>query len=107
MADETRPYRLCEACGQVDDHPRHVIATAPGEGATPPEMAEKALREAAEKGYDLSTLLQQLRDDQLLERHMDCCAAAGCDVCAEQLSVADDDNHGLALAKALAPKDVD
>jgi hypothetical protein len=102
---DTRPFRLCEACGQVDDHPRHVVATAPGDGATPPELAEKALNEAAEAGYPLQALLLQLRDDAVLEKHMDCCAADGCETCAEQLSVAGDDNHGLALAKALSPKD--
>lgn len=105
MADN-RPVRLCESCLQVDDHPRHVLATAPGEGATPPDVAERALREAVDAGHDLSALLVQLRDDTLLEKHMDCCAADGCSICAEQLKAAGDDNHGLALAKALAPKDI-
>jgi hypothetical protein len=101
-----RPYRLCESCHKVDNHPRHVVATAPGDGVTPADVMATALKEASEKGYDLTALLEQARDDQLLEKHMDCCAADGCSVCAEQLEAAGKDNHGLALAKALAPKDV-
>jgi hypothetical protein len=106
MAD--RPYRLCESCHQVDDHPRHVLATAPGEGRTPDDVMAKALNAAGEAGYDLTALLEQARDDQLLAKHLDCCAADGCSVCAEVLAgVSEKENHGLALAKALAPKDAD
>lgn len=38
-----RPLRFCEACKQVDDHPRHTLDGKP--------------------------------------RHLDCCAAEGCEVC--------------------------
>lgn len=104
---ETRPYRLCESCHQVDDHPRHTLVTAPGEGATDPDVMSKALSDAAAAGYDLTGLLAQAQDNSRLDKHMDCCAAEGCDVCTESLSdVSAEENHGLALAKALAPKDV-
>jgi hypothetical protein len=107
MSDEKRPVRLCESCLQVDDHPRHVLVTTPGEGATPADVADRALREASEAGHDLSALLSQIRDDTELDRHIDCCAADGCSVCQETLdSVDEKSRHGLALAKALTPKDV-
>lgn len=106
MAEEKRPVRLCESCLQVDDHPRHVTATAPGDGKTDPEVAARALQEAAEAGHDLTYLIAQVQDDCELDKHMDCCAADGCQVCAETLeSVGEKDRHGLALAKALSPKE--
>lgn len=27
-----RPQRLCEECGQIDDHPRHMVASPDGTG---------------------------------------------------------------------------
>jgi hypothetical protein len=55
----------------------------------------------------VSALLEQARDDSSLDRHFDCCAEAGCNLCRETLeSFAEKDRHGLALAKANAPKDV-
>lgn len=108
MADEQRPYRLCESCLKVDNHPRHSLVTAPGEGRTDPDVMAVAIKEASEKGYDLTGLLVQAQDDSRLDKHMDCCAADGCTLCAEMLAgVNEKESHGLALAKALAPKDVD
>lgn len=102
---EDRPYRICEKCLQVDNHPRHRLVTAPGEGRTDPEVMNKALQEAAAAGRDLTALLEQARDDSSLDKHMDCCAEDGCNLCAEVLAnVGDKDNHGLALAKALSPE---
>lgn len=50
MSDtEVRPVRSCDVCGQVDDHPRHILQTLDGGTVT--------------------------------IRHMDCCAANGCEVC--------------------------
>jgi hypothetical protein len=105
---ETRPYRLCESCKQVDDHPRHRLATAPGDGRTPADVMSAALKEASEAGYDLTALLEQAQDDAVLDKHFDCCAADGCNLCQETLdSLPEKSRHGLALAKANAPKDSD
>lgn len=107
MSDEKRPFRLCESCQQVDDHPRHRLATAAGGGATPADVMSKAITEASAAGHDLTFLLEQSRDDSVLDKHMDCCAADGCSLCAEVLGrVGEKESHGLALAKALAPKEV-
>lgn len=76
MADP-RPHRMCDSCGGVDDHPRHVLATAPGESPTSPEVAEKALAAATEAG-DQQNILAQIMDTSTVVKHMDCCAADGC-----------------------------
>ena len=77
MADEEkRPVRICESCGEVDDHPRHVYAQAAGAAPTPSAVAEKALRNARKE--DWATILDQVRDDSVAYKHMDCCASDGC-----------------------------
>lgn len=77
MADtETRPVRMCDSCGGVDDHPRHVFAHAPGDAPTSDEVAEKALQNASPENY--REILRQVRDDSVSQKHMDCCAADGC-----------------------------
>lgn len=61
-----RHVRSCDACGQVDDHPRHLIYDPANNGDT--------------------------------TRHLDCCAAAGCESCAEQLAAAPETaRHGQSL----------
>lgn len=52
MAD--RPLRVCDVCNQADDHPRHVQPRKPVDGVM----------------------------QWPLVRHMDCCAAQGCEICA-------------------------
>jgi hypothetical protein len=73
-----RVVRVCDLCGGVDDHPRHVIAgmdatafPAPGE-----DIMNKVIDAAppAERGR----LLRELLDTASSDRHLDCCAAAGC-----------------------------
>jgi hypothetical protein len=40
---EKRPMRMCDSCGQIDDHPRHVHGTGEGEANTTPEIIGAAL----------------------------------------------------------------
>ena len=75
MADP-RPVRMCDSCGGVDDHPRHVLATAPGEVPTSPEIASRALKNAKQANNE--SILAQIMDDATVVKHMDCCAADGC-----------------------------
>lgn len=66
-----RPMRDCVECGQVDDHPRHVVSMI------------------VEGRPTVTT------------RHLDCCAARGCESCAaseEQTAGA----RGSALVELLA-----
>lgn len=86
-----RVLRVCDLCGGVDDHPRHVIAgtvprnLATGENTQVPvgafpapsdEIVDKVL-EAAPK-QERARLLRELQDTTASDRHLDCCAAAGC-----------------------------
>jgi len=72
-----RPLRVCDLCGQVDDHPRHVIAGQvdgvfrPSAGAV-----DRVLAEAPED--QRGRLVAELLDTRSSDRHYDCCYAAGC-----------------------------
>lgn len=73
-----RPLRVCDICGQVDDHPRHVIAgpdpnTFP---RVPDDIVDKVLAAAPEQ--DRGRLLRDLLDTGSSDRHLDCCRQAGC-----------------------------
>lgn len=76
MATETRPMRMCDSCGQVDDHPRHVFALAEGQGNTDPSIAAKAVRAAGEE--NIEAILAQVQDSATIQKHMDCCRTDGC-----------------------------
>ena len=54
-----RQQRTCTACGQTDDHPRHIIAHS----ITYPDPLTGEL----------------VNEDKSIERHLDCCRDAGCD----------------------------
>lgn len=69
-----RHMRLCEACGGVDDDPRHVIATRPGDSAvTPANM----LREAIAAGLGDAGVAEAV-DNSTTVLHFACCAQRGC-----------------------------
>lgn len=72
-----RPLRLCDICGGLDDHPRHVFAVAPDDAnVPPPEYTEQA----DVTGAPLKAVAQLLNPGTKI-RHMDCCAEAGCVLC--------------------------
>jgi hypothetical protein len=75
-----RIVRVCDLCGGVDDHPRHVIAgTAGGPdaiAAPSDEILAKVIAAAPEA--DRARLVRDLMDTSSSDRHLDCCAAAGC-----------------------------
>lgn len=67
---DSRIDQLCDACQQIDKHPRH-------------------------HNYDPATGTQE-------SLHLDCCAAKGCESCAEVLAAAPKDaQHGDALVAHL------
>lgn len=72
-----RPVRMCDSCGGVDDHPRHVMGLGPNEPTpTPPDVAKAALKVAGADHFD--TILAQIRDEVTVVKHMDCCRSDGC-----------------------------
>lgn len=75
---EKRPLRVCDVCGQVDDHPRvqHMF------GANAPAVSRGIISKIA-GNRDLNEEVKARALDELLDttsalRHHDCCAAAGC-----------------------------
>lgn len=76
-----RPLRYCDICGGLDDHPRHVIAVPEGVVTRPSEEFLAGLeRGPFEAVYGLM-------NERALIRHIDCCAAAGCELCAVTESI--------------------
>ena len=73
MAD--RPLRFCDVCGQLDDHPRHVI-----DGVTTGKPSDEWLAGIDTNGAPVQAIAQLVNPSTLV-RHIDCCAAAGCPVC--------------------------
>lgn len=75
---EGRPLRVCDLCGQVDDHPRHVIAGAMRDAfpRVADEVIEQVLANAPE--HERGRLLRELLDTASSDRHLDCCREAGC-----------------------------
>jgi hypothetical protein len=75
---EGRVLRVCDLCGGVDDHPRHVIAGTERDAFTRPsdEVLNKVLDAAP--ADDRARLVNDLLDTTSSDRHLDCCAAAGC-----------------------------
>lgn len=75
-----RPLRVCDLCGGVDDHPRHVLAgTIPGDDRFPKpsdDIVNRVLESAPAE--QRTRLLRDLLDTDSSDRHLDCCAAAGC-----------------------------
>lgn len=75
-----RPLRVCDLCGGVDDHPRHVIiGTEPdGQAISPPSDEVIAKVVGAAPPEHAARLVRELMDTTSSDRHLDCCAAAGC-----------------------------
>jgi hypothetical protein len=73
-----RPLRVCDLCGAVDDHPRHVIAGQFDVGLFRPSdgALDRVLAEAPEELR--AGLVRDLLDTSSSDRHLDCCRDAGC-----------------------------
>ena len=103
MSDE-RPTRMCDECGGVDTHARHVFAYAGGEGVTSAEAANLALKNAGDEHR--MTVLQQVQDNTTVMRHLDCCREAGCpDGTCNQVTAGAEDLRGDDLTKFLTGED--
>lgn len=72
-----RPLRLCDVCGGLDDHPRHVqsIAKSEPDALPSPEFLDSL-------GTNVpASAIALLMNPRTRIRHHDCCAANGCVVC--------------------------
>lgn len=80
------PFRVCDLCGGVDDHPRHVIAGVAADAHPVDESLEQAVadsladlvNEGAISMADAMRISGDFHDTTSSDRHKDCCAAAGC-----------------------------
>lgn len=74
-----RPLSACDACGGVDDHPKHRLWDPKPENdfSPPAELVSSTDLEGLEQAHQDQFLSSDIR-----VRHLDCCAAAGCNVCA-------------------------
>jgi hypothetical protein len=97
---EQRPIRMCDSCGGVDDHPRHVFAGSPGDGLTVATIGAVAIEAAPDEHK--AAIIAQVQDTTTTMRHMDCCRAAGCpDGTCAQVTAGAEDKRGAALVKHL------
>lgn len=105
-----RPKRICDGCGAIDDHPRHVVAFAPDEAPAPNAEHVKAAMNA--KGLtddEKVAVIADINDTTLQLRHMDCCRSAGCPdrSCDAIADTGARDLRGPALLKHLTSGEVD
>lgn len=106
MIGKGRALRVCDLCGGVDDHPRHIIAGA-ADAFDPPtdEIVTSVLDNAAAAEVDAHTLARLLRDLHSVaaqDRHMDCCRGVGCPTGAcDQQTAGAPDKTGAQLLKHL------
>lgn len=81
---EGRVLKVCDLCGGVDDHPRHIGGHAGGGvanvvAAPSDEMVNKVLDVAPAE--DRARLLRDLNSTAVTEHHYDCGRDAGCEFC--------------------------
>lgn len=81
-----RPLRYCDVCAQLDDHPRHVIHVGPDHPSfskTNPgnELIDRLQRPEGASNAQVARAITEINRPGLLLRHLDCCAAQGCEVC--------------------------
>lgn len=79
-----RNSRLCDVCGAFDSDPRHVQAVPAG---TPGAVPGDDFLSGLQNGLPAAAIAQ-LMDPTTVVRHMDCCAAQGCEACASVVTEA-------------------
>lgn len=102
MTSPERMLRLCDVCGGLDDHPRHVqwvpVDTV---GAVPDMSFFDALPSAVPP-----RAVAEIMDPTTIVRHQDCCAAQGCAIC-QATEAANGGARGDALLESIQGGAVD
>lgn len=73
-----RPLRICDVCGGVDDHPRHMLAASPGEIPVNQANLSKVLADESLDPDTKAAVIADIVDTTTQLRHMDCCRLTGC-----------------------------
>ena len=73
-----RALRICDVCGGVDDHPRHILAAGVGEIPVNQENLAKVLADESLAPEDKARIVADIVDTTTQLRHMDCCTNVGC-----------------------------
>lgn len=100
---DDRVLHFCDSCTLVDRAPRHIQWVVEGNGVSDEDKILRAMANAKTPEETLA-VVSALRDEAKIEKHIDCCAADGCALCAEVLEK-NGDKRNEELAKALAPKE--
>lgn len=101
-----RPLRVCDLCGGVDDHNRHVLGSGSRDVFPAPsdDIVTKVLDAAP--AAERARLLRELQDTSSSDRHMDCCRQAGCpDGSCDVATAGAEDKRGAALLNHLSSKE--
>ena len=75
---EVRPLRICDVCGQVDDHPRHLVMYAPDTVPVNQEHLASVIAMDGVSAEDKASIIADIIDTTTQYRHMDCCRSLGC-----------------------------
>jgi len=73
-----RPLRICDVCGGVDDHPRHLVAAALGEIPVNQANLAKVLADNSLDPDTKAAIVADIVDTTTQYRHFDCCTNVGC-----------------------------
>lgn len=99
---DARPLRLCDSCGALDDHPRHVVGVTDGSNTPTREFRDKVLGLVDGDAEKTSIAVGELLDTSTTMKHMDCCRTDGCpDGTCNTVTAGAEDKRGNALVKHL------
>jgi hypothetical protein len=73
-----RPLRICDVCGQVDDHPRHLVGYLPDELVVNEDHIAAVIAVGGLSPEERATIVQDIIDTTTQFRHFDCCSQVGC-----------------------------
>jgi hypothetical protein len=73
-----RKLRICDVCGGVDDHPRHVLAAGLGEIPVNEANLAKVLADDSLTAEEKAAIVADIVDTTTQLRHLDCCTTVGC-----------------------------